>query len=195
MRPHSPAPLAAAPAWGVTACAKADTADAARIRGEELHSLHSLHSSHSFPRSCCLPGSAPETPGPRQRLRTSWTQIRAVFWGQTMHGGQGEVLSHTSLGFLVEICLSSSLLRWDMEKCRRFRKSQDTQCKAPTGHSGGHSVAQDVTRNLQTLSGAKYPNMCSFGPDSSPCSLRPKFHFLQLSSSSSARDRASCRPV
>lgn len=49
MRSHSPAPLAAAPT-GVSACAKADTADAARLRGEELHSLH------SFPRSCCLPG-------------------------------------------------------------------------------------------------------------------------------------------
>lgn len=60
------------------------------------------------------------------------------------------MLSHTSVGFLVEICLSRSLLQWDMEKCRRYTKSQDTQCKAPTGHSGGHSVAQDVTRNLWT---------------------------------------------
>lgn len=85
-----------------------------------------MHSSHSFPRSCCPPGSAPETPGPRQQLQTSWTQIRAVFWGQTMHGGEGQVLSHTSLGFLVEICLSSSLLQWDMEKCGRYRKSQGT---------------------------------------------------------------------
>lgn len=103
------------------------------------------------------------------------------------------MLSHTSVGFLVEICLSRSLLQWDMEKCGRYTKSQDTQCKAPTGHSGGHSVAQDVTRNLWTLSTDKYPNMGSFGPDSSPCKLRAKFHFLQLSSSTSARDRAFCR--
>lgn len=53
MRSCSPAPLAAAPAQGVTACAKADTADAAGIRGEELHSLH------SFPRSCCPPRVGP----------------------------------------------------------------------------------------------------------------------------------------
>lgn len=59
------------------------------------------------------------------------------------------MLSHTSLGCLVMICLSSSLPQWDTEKCGRYRKSQDTQCKAPTGHSGGHSVVQDVTRNSQ----------------------------------------------
>lgn len=84
--------------------------------------MHSLHSSHSFPHSCCLPGSAPGTPSPWQRLRTSWTQMRAVFWGQTMHGGQGEVLSHTSLGFLVEICLSSSLLRGDIGEMQKVQK-------------------------------------------------------------------------
>lgn len=56
------------------------------------------------------------------------------------------------------ICLSSSLLQRDTEKCGRYRKSQDTQCKAPTGHSGGHRGGSG----------------CNQKPPASQCSQIPK---------------------